>query len=117
VDRCARLNRAASRAPRLGLALASLLWILPPNAWADDAEKIAMARLFLTTDEKRAASCTLVGTVRDDSLKDLRKKIVRAGGDTGVLSFPTDDPSVILARAYRCPSARSAPPPPPPPVR
>lgn len=84
-------------------------------AWADDAEKIAMARVRLSTEATMAAGCTRIGFVSDDSIKDLRKKIVRAGGDTGVLSFGTDD---IYAEVFRCPSIPPPPsgtPPPPPP--
>jgi uncharacterized protein YcfJ len=84
-------------------------------AWADDAEKIAMARVRLSTEPTMAAGCTRIGFVSDDSIKDLRKKIVRAGGDTGVLSFGADD---IYAEVFRCPTIPPPPagtPPPPPP--
>lgn len=35
------------------------------------------------------------GWASDDSLNDLRRKIVKAGGDTGVLAFEADDPSRV----------------------
>ena len=86
-------------------------------ARADDAEKAAMARVRLTTDGTRTTACTRLGWVRDDSLKDLRRKIVRAGGDTGVLSFRSDDLETMFAEVFRCPPAPNVPPniPPPPP--
>jgi hypothetical protein len=48
--------------------------------------------------------------VSDDRVKDLRRKIVREGGDTGILTFSTDNMSTIIADVYRCPSPRSAAP-------
>ena len=105
----------------------TLLLASASSAAADDAEHLAMARVRLTTEPSVARSCTRVGQVSDDSVKDLRKKIVRAGGDVGVLSFSTDNMSNILAVVYRCPAPASAaprtapptaappaPPPPPP---
>jgi len=55
----------------------------------------------------------------DDSVKDLRRKIVKTGGDTGILSFGADQ---IYAQVFRCagtarppdPSAAPTIPPPPP---
>jgi len=112
----------------LGL-LGALLLASASSAGADDAEHLAMARVRLTTEPSVARGCTRVAQVSDDSVKDLRRKIVRAGGDVGVLSFSTDDLSVILAQVYRCPAPGSSaprpspptatppPPPPPPPAR
>ena len=94
-------------------------------AGADDRERNAMARVHLTTEASLAAGCTPVGSVHDHSVKDLRQKIVKAGGNTGVLSFRNDDMASLYADAFRCRrSAESAPPygqapppgyPPPPP--
>jgi hypothetical protein len=100
------------RAPVVLVLLASV-----SVARADDAEKMAMARVRLTTDNTRTTGCTRLGWVRDDSLKDLRRKIVRAGGDTGVLSFRSDDLSAMDAEVFRCPPSKNAAPsvPPPPP--
>ncbi len=81
------------------------------SARANDREKLAMAHVRLTLPP----NCTLVGTVKDDSMEDLRKKIVRAGGDIGLLSFSLDDLSVIYAKVYRCPAYSPSIPPPPPP--
>jgi hypothetical protein len=98
--------------------IGALLLASASSAAADDAENLAMARVRLTTEPSVARGCTRVGQVSDDSVKDLRKKIVRSGGDVGVLSFSTDNMSNIIAQVYRCPapgSAAPAPPPPPPP--
>ena len=111
----------------LGL-LGTLLLASASSAGADDSEHLAMARVRLTTEPSVARGCTRVGQVSDDSVKDLRRKIVRAGGDVGVLSFGTDDKSGILDQIYRCPAPDSSaprpnpptaapPPPPPPPAR
>ena len=89
-------------------------------ASADDAtEERAMARVRLSTETSAARGCTRLGTVSDDRVKDLRKKIVRSGGDTGIITFSTDHMSTILADVYRCPVKSAAPAPkitPPPPV-
>jgi hypothetical protein len=89
-------------------------------AWAQDPERIAMARLRLSTEVSAVAACIRIGQVTDDSLKDLRRKIVRLGGDAAVLSFGVDDLEIIHAQVFRCaqpPPAAGAPPaiPPPPP--
>jgi hypothetical protein len=101
------VTRAAS------LALALLVLATGRAAAADDDERAAMTRVALTTDAGLVRGCRLVGRVRDDSVKDLRRKIVRLGGDTAVVKFSLDE---IYADAYRCPTARppvSVPPPPP----
>jgi hypothetical protein len=106
---------------RAALALGALLLAAP--AWADDAEKSALARVGLTSDAGLVRGCTPLGRVQDDSVKDLRRKIVRLGGDTAVVTFGLEE---IYAQVYRCPAAppsnippppAGAPPPPPPPVR
>jgi hypothetical protein len=86
-------------------------------ATGDDGENLAMARVRLSTEAAVARGCTRIGAVSDDRVKDLRKKIVREGGDTAILTFSTDNMSTILAEVYKCPSPRSAAPkttPPPP---
>jgi len=85
-----------------------------------------MAHLRLTTEPGLIAGCARVGAVSDDSIKDLRRKIVKAGGNAALLSFRVDDLSTIQAEVYRCTGAARAPfsippppagaPPPPPPV-
>jgi hypothetical protein len=105
----------AFRRVRLGAALAVILASHTVSVRANDREKVAMARLRLTTEAQTLApNCTLVGTVKDDSMEDLRKKIVRAGGDTGLLSFSLDDLSTVYAKVYRCPTYSPSIPPPPP---
>ena len=108
----------------LGL-VGTLLLASSSSAAADDAEHLAMARVRLTTEPSVARGCTRVGQVSDDSVKDLRRTIVRAGGDVGVLSVSTENMEIVLAQVYRCPAPASAaprtapptaaPPPPPPP--
>src|SRR5262245_1496426 len=86
---------------------------------ADEAENFAMAHVRLSTEPTTATGCLRVGQVMDDSVKDLRRKIVKTGGDTGILSFGADQ---IYAQAFRCagtarppdPSAAPTIPPPPP---
>jgi len=103
-------------------------------AGAQDAEKIAMARVRLTTEPGLTQGCARIGPVRDDSVKDLRRKIVKMGGNTAVMAFGgTEDLSVIYAEVFRCgdppaaapgtapariplPPAGPPPPPPPPPA-
>jgi len=101
-------------------------------AGAQDLEKIAMARVRLTTEPARAQGCSRVGTARDDSIRDLRRKVVKMGGNTAILAFGgTEDLSVIYAEVFRCgdppaaapgtaparvpPLPPPGPPPPPPP--
>lgn len=106
---------------------AGLLLLIPTAvAWAEDAETLAMARVRLSTEPTVAAGCTLMGKVSDDSLKDLRRKVVRAGGNLAVLSFGATDLSLMYAEVFRCaapavaappPTAPAAPVPPPPPGR
>ena len=60
-----------------------------------------MARLRLTTDPAQTRGCTRMGAVNDDSVKDLRRKIVRAGGNTALLIFGVEDMSRIYAEVFR----------------
>jgi hypothetical protein len=98
------------------LALASV-------AWADeDGERIAMANIRLSTERVAARGCTPITKVSDDSVKDLRRKIIRVGGNLGIISFGVEDLSKVYADVYRCDVATSAAPgttparvPPPPP--
>jgi hypothetical protein len=88
----------------LGLVVACC----PSVAQAADEERAAMSRLVLTTDPKVPVGCTRLGLVRDDSIKDLRRKIVKIGGDTGLLSFPLDDMSSVQADVFRCSAVSSS---------
>jgi len=96
---------------------ATLVLASAPYAAADDAERITMSRVRLTTEAAVTKGCTRLTLVSDDSVKDLRRKIVRVGGDTALLSFGTEDLSTIHAQVFRCAHASGVPPgvPPPPP--
>ena len=91
-------------------------------------DRAVLARVRLTTDPTVPVGCTRIGLVRDDSIKDLRRKVLKAGGDTALLSFPIEDPEKIDAQVFRCPPHATTPsttpshippppagPPPPPP--
>ena len=109
-------------------------WLAPPVR-AQDMEKVAMARVRFTTEPGLTQGCSRIGSVRDDSVKDLRRKIVRMGGNTGLLTFGgLEDLAVVFAEVFRCaeppaaapgtaparvpvPPAGPPPPPPPPPAR
>ena len=104
----------------------AVLLVSVSSAWAQDAERSSMAHLRLTTEPGLTAGCVRVGAVSDDSIKDLRRKIVKAGGNAAVLSFEIEDMSIIHAEVYRCPATANAPsripspppgPPPPGPAR
>lgn len=110
----------------LGLAGVLLITSVPlaaPAGAQDHLERIAMARVRLTTEAAHTKGCTRIGAARDDSIKDLRRKIVKMGGDTAYLSFGGgEDLSVVYAEVFRCPAAPAAAPgtapagvPPPPP--
>jgi hypothetical protein len=107
---------------------AAVLLLWPWAAAADDAETLAMRRVRLTTDAAHTKGCSRLGTVRDDSVKDMRRKIVRGGGNTAVLAFGVADLSMIYADVFYCPPQPAevplppnvpppppGPPPPPPP--
>ena len=98
-----------------GIPVVLLLSVLWTSSALADAVDIAMGQLQLTTDRSVTRGCTRVTSVRDDSLKDLRRKIVRAGGDTALLTFSAAELSYISAEVYKCAGvqAQSAPPPPP----
>ena len=106
---------------RAGWAILLLAAAPLSSAAAQDGERHAMSRLRLTTETSRTRGCTLIGAVSDTSIKDLRRKILRFGGDTALLTFGIEDLSKIYAQVFRCPSAAppAAPPagqePPPPP--
>lgn len=86
---------------------------------ANEAETMARAQLRLSTEPATATGCLGMGQVTDDSVKDLRRKIVRVGGDTAIVWFGADE---IHAQVFRCAGLPVAPapakgliiPPPPP---
>jgi hypothetical protein len=123
-------ERLEGKVIKAGLISSTALVLLAAavsRASAEDVEHFAMSHVRMSTDPAIASGCARVSRVTDDSLRDLRRKVVRSGGNTAVLSFSTDDLSMILADVYRCmpPAARRppnvppppacAPPPPPPP--
>ena len=103
-----------------------------PRADAQDMERIAMARVRLTTDPGLTRGCGRIGSAHDDSVKDLRRKIVKMGGNTALITFGgSEDLSMVYAEVFRCagpPAAAAGPapvgmpgpapgrPPPPPPA-
>ena len=66
------------------------------------SEKVAMFAVRLTTEAPVLSSCERTGRVSDSSMEDLRKKIVRAGGNAGLLVFASDDLDEVHAEVYRC---------------
>jgi hypothetical protein len=66
------------------------------------AEKAAMFAVRLTTEASVLADCERTGRVSDDSIEDLRKKIVRTGGNAALLMFDTDDLEKVHAEVHRC---------------
>ena len=105
----------------------------PYYSAAKEAERRAMAQVRLTTEEALLSGCTRLSVVTDNSAKDMRRKIVRAGGNAAVVSFPADNPKMMQADVYRVhddregpvqrspegpvhpsPAAGRTPPPPPP---
>ena len=83
----------------LALVVLSSFWV------SADGRMVPPVRL--TTEPDAVQSCEFLGTVDDDEIKDLRKKIIRAGGDTGLLSF--SDGNTVYAKVFRCPAAQDAP--------
>jgi hypothetical protein len=96
--------------------LAAVVMVAATSPATAQDERAVLARVRLTTDPRVPVGCTRIGLVRDDSIRDLRRKVVKAGGDTALLSFPADDLEKIDAQVFRCPPhATSSPIPPPPP--
>lgn len=91
----------------------------------EEAEKRSMAQVRLTTESALLSGCTRLGLVTDDSVRDMRRKIVRAGGNAAIVSFPVDNLKMMQADVYKCTTTAKAPnaapttapsttPPPPP---
>ncbi|HEY7519051.1 MAG TPA: hypothetical protein VIE36_12225 [Methylomirabilota bacterium] len=104
--------------------LAAVVVVAATSAASAQDDRSALGRIRLTTDPTVPVGCTRIGLVRDDSVKDLRRKVLKAGGDTALLSFPPDDLEKIDAQVFRCPPHTMpshipppppGPPPPPPP--
>jgi hypothetical protein len=73
-----------------------------PAFAASAAEKVAMFQVRLTTEPQVLAGCQRTGRVSDSSIEDLRKKIVRSGGNAGLLTFDSDDLERVYADVHRC---------------
>ena len=75
-----------------------------------------MAQIRLTTEPSLVARCTRIGVVSDNSIKDMRRKILKLNGNAAVLSFGIADLSMMQAEVFRCATASATPhiPPPPP---
>ena len=75
-----------------------------------------MAQIRLTTEPTLVAGCTRIGVVSDNSIKDMRRKILKLNGNAAVLSFGIADLSMMQAEVFRCATASATPhiPPPPP---
>lgn len=79
-----------------------LMVLLVGPAGAQD-ERMAMARVRLTTEPGLLQGCAPLGSARDDSIRDLRRKIVKMGGNTAHISFGgTADLAMIYAEIFRC---------------
>jgi hypothetical protein len=112
------LEASVIRAGRISSTALLLVAACVSRAGAEDLEHFAMSHVRLSTDQAIASGCARVSRISDDSLRDLRRKVVRSGGNTAVLSFSTDDLERIYADVYRCtpPAARRPPNVPPPPA-
>jgi hypothetical protein len=75
----------------------------------EEADRRAMAQVRLTTEPALLSGCARLGVVTDDSVKDMRRKIVRAGGNAAIVSFPVDDLKKMQADVYRCATTAKAP--------
>lgn len=85
----------------LGLVLAA-----HAPAFGDAAEKAAILGLRLTTEPDRLTDCQTIGRVSDDEIEDLRKKIVRSGGNAALITFDQHDLDKVHAEVYRCPERK-----------
>ena len=120
---------------RAVLLAVGVVLALVSGAGAQDAERAAMAQIRFSTEQAASRGCSHIASAKDNSVRDLRRKIVRAGGNLAVISFHVDDLSNIYAEIFRCggggpapagsmpgssPPGGTAPPPavtaPPPPV-
>ena len=87
---------------RAALLAMALVMALAAGAAAQDSERAAMAQIRFSTEPAAAQGCSHINSAKDNSLRDLRRKIVRVGGNMAVLSFHVDDLSTLFAEIYRC---------------
>ncbi|HSF06209.1 MAG TPA: hypothetical protein VLG10_10520 [Methylomirabilota bacterium] len=83
------------------LALTPVL-VTDPAAWGQPIDRQILLRVLLATDARQVAGCQRLGIVSDTSPEDLRKKILRMGGDAGFVTFDLADPDRMNAEVYRC---------------
>ena len=106
------------------LALACGLVVASAGVAAADEERDLMGHVRLSTEPSAARDCARITSMKDNSVRDLRRKIVRAGGNMAVISFRPEDVSTIYADVFRCGGAPAGSAPgrapvltaPPPPV-
>jgi hypothetical protein len=113
------------RGPVAGATLVALALVgIVSTAGAQDAVYRTTTRLQLVTDPALTRGCVPLAVASDDSIRELRNKIVGAGGNTALLTLSIDEPPEIRAQIFRCPApimspptpgAPQSPPPPPPP--
>jgi hypothetical protein len=84
----------------MSLPVVLLLFVLAGPVFA--AEKVAMFAVRLTTEASVLSGCEVTGRVSDSSMEDLRKKILRSGGNAGLLMFDSLDLEKVHADVYRC---------------
>jgi hypothetical protein len=87
---------------RILLPTLMLVFLLAGQAVGGAAEKSAMFAVRLTTEATVLNGCDRTGRVSDSSLEDLRKKIVRSGGNAALLVFDSDNLEKVHAEVYRC---------------
>jgi hypothetical protein len=88
------------------LTVLGLVLVAHGPAFGDAAEKAAILGLRLTTESDRLTDCQTIGRVSDDEIEDLRKKIVRSGGNAALITFDQYDLDKVHAEVYRCPERK-----------
>ncbi|HEU5303766.1 MAG TPA: hypothetical protein VFU40_03900 [Gemmatimonadales bacterium] len=89
---------------RRALLVTAVLLASSPSVWgqAPQYDRQTLLRVLLATDAAQVVACERLGIVRDSSPEDLRKKILRLGGDAGLVTFDSADPDKMNAEVYRC---------------
>ncbi len=89
-----------------------MVLVTAPAAWGQPFDRQTLLRVLLATDARQVAACQRLGIVSDTSPEDLRKKILRMGGDAGLVAFDLADPDKMNAEVYRCRPVTASPAPP-----
>jgi len=87
---------------RRALLAIVVLLAMTPSAWGQAFDRQTLLRVLLATDARQVAACERLGILSDTSPEDLRKKIIRMGGDAGLVTFDAADPDKMNAEVYRC---------------